>query len=202
MNLQNQTPYKDTVKVSFVLHPYENLLPTIASPDGNARLNANRMLRAKKIMAYVAERIEAPLPAPATAPAETPASTTQGEDGQPSSQGSSTSVESGRADPASATAAATDATSGANASQLERVEGQISEDDQSHLKPEEYLELYCQGQRVDPNTTLATLRVHVWRTGGDVVLYYKSNGRKKLRLPHPAQVPTREESEESTGVVK
>ena len=73
-------------------------------------------------------------------------------------------------------------------------------DGQEDLKPEEYLELYCQGQKVDPNTTLATLRVHVWRTGGDVVLYYKSNGRKKLRLPHPAAVPTREESEEHTGV--
>ena len=31
---------------------------------------------------------------------------------------------------------------------------------------------------VPPNTTLATLRVHVWKTGGDVMLYYKSNGRK------------------------
>ena len=26
--------------------------------------------------------------------------------------------------------------------------------------------------------TLATLRAHVWKTGGDVLLYYKSNGRK------------------------
>jgi hypothetical protein len=73
-------------------------------------------------------------------------------------------------------------------------------EDQDRLKPEEYLELYCQGQKVDPNTTLATLRVHVWRTGGDVVLFYKSNGKKKLRLSHPAAVPTREESEEATGV--
>merc|ERR1712093_331348 len=56
--LKNQLPYKETVKVSFVLHPYDNQLPSIASNDGNARLNADRMLRAKKIMAYVAERIE------------------------------------------------------------------------------------------------------------------------------------------------
>ena len=55
--LQNQTPLKELVKVSFVLEPYQNLLPIIAS-DGNSRLNANRMLRARKIMAYVAERIE------------------------------------------------------------------------------------------------------------------------------------------------
>lgn len=131
------------MKVSFVLQPYENLLPSIASPDGNARLNANRMLRAKKIMAYVAERIEAPA-----------------DPEHPDPEGHDT------------------------------------------LKPEEYLELYCQGQLVDPNTTLASLRVHVWRTGGDVVLYYKSNGKKTLRLPHPAEVPTKEESEEHTGVVR
>lgn len=142
MNTQNQIPYKDTVKVSFVLQPWENSLPSIASPDGNARLNANRMLRAKKIMAYVAERIEAP------------------------------------ADP------------------------DHPDPDQDSLKPEDYLELYCQSQLIDPNTTLASLRVHVWRTGGDVVLYYKSNGRKTLRLPHPAEVPTKEESEEHTGVVR
>lgn len=118
-------------------------MPSIASPDGNARLNANRMLRAKKIMAYIAERIEAP-PDP----------------DHPQSDG-------------------TDA-----------------------LKPEEYLELYCQGRKVDPNITLASLRVHLWRTGGDVVLYYKANGRKELRIPHPSEVPTRDESEEATGVVR
>jgi hypothetical protein len=33
-------------------------LPAIATTDGNNRLNANRMLRVKKILAYVAERID------------------------------------------------------------------------------------------------------------------------------------------------
>ena len=60
--LRNQVPIKDIVKISFVLEPWENQLPSIAS-DGNNRLNANRMLRAKKIMAYVAERIEPGPPA-------------------------------------------------------------------------------------------------------------------------------------------
>jgi WD repeat-containing protein 48 len=55
--LRNQTATKDIVKISFILEPWQNVLPSIAS-DGNNRLNANRMLRAKKIMAYVAERIE------------------------------------------------------------------------------------------------------------------------------------------------
>jgi len=45
--------------VSFILHPYKDILPSIAGPDGNSRLNANRMLRVKKILSYVAERVEA-----------------------------------------------------------------------------------------------------------------------------------------------
>ncbi|KAK5988658.1 UBP9-binding protein [Cladobotryum mycophilum] len=113
--LQNQIPLKDPVKISFVLHPMEDL-PPIAS-DGNSRLNANRMLRVKKILAYVAERIE------------------------PESQ----------------------------------------EEDPDALKPEEYLELYCNDKLLNPTMTLATLRTHVWKGGSDIVLHYKSNGRKELK---------------------
>lgn len=73
------------------------------------------------------------------------------------------------------------------------------EDDLEGLKPEDYLELYCHNQvsaahyivqtwtyetltaeiqLIPPLTTLATLRVHYWKNPGDVVLYYRSNGRK------------------------
>jgi WD repeat-containing protein 48 len=58
--LRNAIPPKDIVKVSFVLEPWQGLLPPVSS-EGNTRLNANRMLRAKKILSYVAERIE-PMP--------------------------------------------------------------------------------------------------------------------------------------------
>lgn len=61
--LQNQIPIKDPVKVSFVLYPGDDL-PAVAAADGNNRLNANRMLRVKKILAYVAERIETPAEEP------------------------------------------------------------------------------------------------------------------------------------------
>lgn len=54
--LLNQIPMKDPVKISFILNPMDSL-PPIAS-DGNSRLNANRMLRVKKILAYISERIE------------------------------------------------------------------------------------------------------------------------------------------------
>ncbi|KAL9102712.1 MAG: hypothetical protein Q9163_002174 [Psora crenata] len=112
--LRNVMPPKEMPKVSFVLLPYQDLLPSIASSDGNNRLTANRMLRAKKVLAYVAERIETPPLKP----------------------------------------------------------------DPHALRPEEYLDLYCQNQVVQHNTTLATLRAHVWKTGGDVILYYASNGMK------------------------
>jgi WD repeat-containing protein 48 len=35
--------------------------------------------------------------------------------------------------------------------------------------------------------TLASIRAHVWRGGGDVVLHYKANGRKEIK-PAPAPV--------------
>jgi WD repeat-containing protein 48 len=129
--LRNTIPLKDLVKVSFVLEPWQGLLPAV-STDGNTRLNANRMLRARKIMAYIAERIEP----------------------------------------------------------------QPREPDPNAMKPEEYLELYCHdqvrlsslhpqncansSQIVPPTMTLATIRTHVWRGGGDVLMYYKANGRKPI----------------------
>jgi len=29
--------------------------------------------------------------------------------------------------------------------------------------------------------TLASIRAHIWRGGGDVLLYYKANGRKEIK---------------------
>lgn len=38
-----------------------------------------------------------------------------------------------------------------------------------------------------PNTmSLATLRAHVWKGGNDVVLHYKTNGRKEIPMPPPS----------------
>lgn len=31
--------------------------------------------------------------------------------------------------------------------------------------------------------TLATMRTHIWRTSGDMILFYKSNGKKELPIP-------------------
>lgn len=131
--LTNTIPQKEPVKVSFVLHPWQDSLPSIATTDGNNRLNANRMLRVKKILAYVAERIEPP----------------------------------------------------------------VDEADENALKPEEYLELYCNEQHLPNTMSLATLRAHVWKGGNDIVLHYKANGRKEIskELPsHSSQQPAASDS--------
>ncbi|RDW62955.1 WD repeat protein [Aspergillus mulundensis] len=124
--LKNQMPFKEAVKIAFTLKPYDDLLPPVVKPEtpsingtpNNSRLNANRMLRAKKILAYVSERIEEPTNDPV----------------------------------------------------------------QDALKPEEYLELYCQNRLIPPNMTLATIKVTHWRNATDMVLHYKANDKKTLRL--------------------
>ena len=68
---QDKLPKKEIVKISFTLKPHlSSKLPDMLaglfssgsqSNSSNSRLNANRMLRARKIIAYVAERIESDL---------------------------------------------------------------------------------------------------------------------------------------------
>ncbi|CAI4219673.1 unnamed protein product [Parascedosporium putredinis] len=132
--LQNQVPFKEPVKVSFVLLPYKDELPPLPSSDNNNRLNANRMLRVRKILSYIAEKIDSDWEDPESVPADA-------------------------------------------------------------MKPEEYLELYCNDQLLPNAMSLATLRAHLWKGGTDVVLYYRSNGRKAIRLrtPVPAEPPSAQE---------
>jgi WD repeat-containing protein 48 len=44
--------------------------------------------------------------------------------------------------------------------------------------------------------TLATLRAHVWKGGADVMLYYKSNCRKRIR--YEKKLPVEETDPPST----
>ncbi|TLD06053.1 uncharacterized protein PgNI_08168 [Pyricularia grisea] len=137
--LCNTLPAKEPHKVSFILNPYKDELPHIAAQDGNNRLNANRMLRVRKILAYVAERLEE--------------------------------------------------------------DEEVDENDEAkkeRMKPEEYLELWCNDQLLPVKMSLATLRARVWRGGADVVLHYRSNGKKELKLrpPPPPVEPAKEENKD------
>ncbi|OJD19099.1 hypothetical protein AJ78_00885 [Emergomyces pasteurianus Ep9510] len=131
--LRNTIPFKEVSKVSFSLKPCKDLLPPVVKPDAlasnntSSRLNANRMLRAKKILAYVAERIDPQNP---------------------------------------------------------------DDPDANPLKPEEYLELYCQNTLVPLDMTLSTIRTHLWRTGNDMVLFYKANGKREIPIPGSETTPS------------
>jgi len=54
--IKNKTPPKDSVKVSFVLKPHEDS-SLDELPNGNSRLSANRMLRVRKILAYIVDKL-------------------------------------------------------------------------------------------------------------------------------------------------
>lgn len=83
----------------------------------------------------------------------------------------------------------------------ERIEAPPEKLDPNALRPEEYLDLYCYEQKLPITMTLATLRAHVWKGGADVMLYYKSNGRKEIRIekaPEPVEeTPPAQQSEQA-----
>ncbi|KAL1303729.1 hypothetical protein AAFC00_007074 [Neodothiora populina] len=291
--LKNQIPYKDVVKISFVLEPLGGELPPVAT-EGNNRLNANRMLRARKILTYVAERIEpgyeapssnnAPAAAAATAtavpsnvnaPAQVTSPTTaisapiavpSAAASRPSTATSPTfssnnpyarfaSLSTSDSQPALSSSFSTQETRSSSSSNYDddrddedddednpfaHPDDDVDDDHHHHyhspllsssqhqeeeeeeeeeaastpvptrtfaqpsslrttailpppiitnpanndqasiLRPEDYLELYCNHQAIPPKMTLATIRSHLWKAGGDVVLSYKANGRKKI----------------------
>ena len=49
------------------------------------------------------------------------------------------------------------------------------------LRPEAYIDLYCNNQLLTPKTTLAWMKAHIWRGGApEMVINYKANGRKRI----------------------
>ncbi|CAK7198428.1 hypothetical protein SEUCBS139899_001089 [Sporothrix eucalyptigena] len=182
--LANAPAVKESTKISFLLLPYRDELPPLAAPDGSNRLNANRMLRVKKILAYVAEKLEppAPPPAPAVPAAGAPTVPPVPEEAE-TAEGDESGADSKAASEAAPAAAADEAEETTPTPTPAPV---AAEPEAEVLKPEEYLELYCNEQRLPHAMSLATVRAHIWKNSNDILLYYKSNGRKKL--PTAAEV--------------
>lgn len=45
--------------------------------------------------------------------------------------------------------------------------------------------------------TLATIRAHIWRSSGDIVLFYRANGKKEIRVPKPSEAEENHEASSS-----
>ncbi|KAG0297416.1 hypothetical protein BGZ96_006596 [Linnemannia gamsii] len=216
--LKNSIPVKESPKVSFVLRPHHHqegtttaivgnaavggelggLLPRLGElPGGNARLTAPRMLRIRKVMAHVVEklalvppkrRIETTLAATtAQQPSESDSNTMTGAHESGPSDSTSRILEpvqeeddGPRHDKGISNAAPT-AEGDAQASQAPAKTKEQEEEDeamrQDSLRPENWLEILCHEQVLSPTMTLATVRTHYWKTGSDVVLSYRYKQR-------------------------
>ena len=126
--LANAPAVKESAKISFLLLPYRDELPPLAVADGSNRLNANRMLRVKKILAYVAEKLE---PSSAAAPATAAASA--------AAAAAAAALPTVPTVPEESETPEGNESGGAASAEAAKPEAEV-------LKPEEYLELYCNEQ--------------------------------------------------------
>ena len=100
------------------LLPNESTIHTDSTNPRTEHLNANRMLRARKMATYVAEKLEPPDP--------------------------------------------------------------NVEPDPDAMRADAYIDLLCNNQLLAPKTTLAWMKSHIWRGGGEMVIQYKANGQKRI----------------------
>lgn len=159
------------------------------------------MLRARKILSYVSERIEPASdlsnnttnPAPTAAPVPTTPLSPKFASNNPYASHTSPASSSKADNPF-----ASDEDEHSDSEQDDARPAPVAAPvPAAPLRPDEYLELYCNNQLVPPTMTLATIRAHIWKSGGDVVLMYKANGRKKIL--HQPQVGTNTNGEDATA---
>ncbi|KAJ2225404.1 hypothetical protein H4R99_002007 [Coemansia sp. RSA 1722] len=187
--LFNRLPasYQEPTKVSFVLSP----LPTATLPpfpNPNARLVANRMLRARKLAVYVVDKLGLPLmqqPAPNYINAVEsclrsysllkPAFVADVE-----TSGNSyidTFVQAGETLSAVERDALEDmqrfrAIGGGGNGDSSSSSTETNEQKEYVGRPDLYLDLFCKGQKVHSRSTLATIKAHVWKSSGDIQVHY------------------------------
>ncbi|KAJ2785761.1 hypothetical protein H4R18_000307 [Coemansia javaensis] len=187
--LFNRLPagYQEPPKVSFVLSPAPAAtLPPF--PNQNARLVANRMLRARKLAIYVVEKLCLPLmaqPPPSYISAveacmsaySSRASDEQQQDAQQDTQQTTTSNAY-----ADAFVRAGEVLSDAERIALDDVarwrkaQGTAGGREPSAEytgRPELYLALLCKERLVPPGHTLATIKASIWKASSDVQIHYQ-----------------------------
>ncbi|KAF9930100.1 hypothetical protein FBU30_000850 [Linnemannia zychae] len=219
--LKNSIPVKESPKVSFVLRPHhhqegtttaitigelDGLLPRLGDlPGGNARLTAPRMLRIRKVVAHVVEKLALIPPKRRAEGATTPApendntSTATVQDTDSSNrtldpvQEEEDSDQQDKDDTDTSEMSSTIANDTHEAQTPPKTREQEEEEEamrQDVLRPENWLEILCHEQVLSPTMTLATVRTHYWKTGSDVVLTYRykqrgASGATAIATPTP-----------------
>lgn len=149
------------------------------SVDSNARLNANRNLRIRKVMAYVAEKLE--LHQTSRAPSISGASQAAETDTQPSSPSQATAGAADASLPAvklngptpGHSRAASETSVASQSTHSSSVPTQQGQQTTLGLDPERDIEVLCGDVVLGGRMTLAMVRTHYWKSGGDVVLSYR-----------------------------
>ncbi|KAF0472752.1 WD40 repeat-like protein [Gigaspora margarita] len=125
--LKNKIALKESVKIGFIFKPHEGS-ELEELPNGNSRLTANGMLRARKILSYIVEKLEL------------------------------------------------DSPGGGERDEIVTEKTLIEKDEEktkNSIKPEMWLELVCLDQILSPTMTLATIKSHIWKQNGDLVMTYR-----------------------------
>ncbi|KAF9583033.1 hypothetical protein BGW38_010379 [Lunasporangiospora selenospora] len=198
--LKNTIPLKESAKVSFVLRPHHDQEgdrgPTRLGelPAGNPRLTAPRMLRARKVVMHVMDKLGLAPPEYIFEPQDgTGLSSTPG----PEAALIATTADEPGARPLEQGETGDNSSVASESQDHQRLRQEQAEEVERlrlcSLRPESWLEILCNDQVMSPTMTLATIRAHYWKTGSDVVLTYryrlKSQARQYLQQPmQPQQV--------------
>ncbi|WRT68109.1 uncharacterized protein IL334_005084 [Kwoniella shivajii] len=152
----NNTRLKDPVKFTFILEPApgSNLKEL---PEGSARLSASRALRAKKISAFIVDKLE--LNANSLQSSMSNSSLNLSLKKPNSLLSAQSRVSASLQGRRSSTTTSTDDSSSQQQQQLQ-------------VPPEEIIELLCGNTLVNPKITLATLKAY-YGSGPDMVLHYR-----------------------------
>lgn len=200
--LKNAIPQKEAAKVSFVLRPHHDQegergpIRLGELPGGNPRLTAPRMLRVRKVVGHVAEKLSLSPPKRTMGEGKPLVTTSTNAESLPPPRQSqvlepvqeeesgyhptdtettpSEPVSTSNPTPTSSTPPPPAATT--VFSSIHEMTPEEEEEDyirEQALRPENWLEILCNDQVLPPTMTLATIRTHYWKTSSDVVLTYR-----------------------------
>ncbi|KAJ2685478.1 hypothetical protein H4R19_006798, partial [Coemansia spiralis] len=171
--------YQEPAKVAFVLGPSPAAtIPPLPNP--NARLVANRMLRARKLAIYIVEKMGLPLmhqPPPSYVSAveacmhayarlpEQPAPPA----GATGNAYASAFARAGETLSEAELAALDDV---ARWQEAQRAPGELAAASYPG-RPELYVTLLCRDKRVPPKHTLATIKASIWKSSSDIQIHYE-----------------------------